>query len=661
MAIIGRARESRGEAERELTTSTSADVCELWNGNSVVRLMGSAKIVTLLYFPGSAGEEGGAEGKLYTIQEAFDAGLLEQKISRRHRNPPTAVRRTSTMNRPWWERKNSKGMMVVGEEDEDEDEEARVGREKREKKEHAKSTSETPLDLSPNVALNLHPPTKRYEVQLYAVIGVLIQAAVLIFSGFATYDKTLSEKVKTEAARDYGFPLMAAGTLFLVLGMLICAWIIESSTREIKFRSKKKFRIMWLQRGEAVSDQAFDSFAIFGQGERESLVISRLDQSRHNRRLSTETWVVLGASTSIAGFVVQFVGFRAVNWSASLAQLAATGIMIILRAVVRRDMSKPPRAQKVPNGYEMDWLATRLPRYPEELWGIRDGQSVTGPGPNDPQIWSESCHDWGIQSAPSHDKYAFEIEPDMSSLVNKAVELREDIGRLIGWETKESPLAMALANAMEVVLKSCTIEAPGNSDSLSLPLWGLYGRPIYIDVRKAEGSEGQGWLANSADILAILSLWIYSTLEHSDIPKESDKLHVKSALPKNKEDWLRIGGETSHPQSLRLLGQKKTMLEKIGWYERNCIDETKRLDPGTRPEYMVAIEQLNVLTPKEKKNREKKKQMTRIFDIYPTRKLSKKVERSSQLLQFASHRVVGTVAEVRIYDINAGCFPLLTR
>jgi hypothetical protein len=43
-AIIGRARESRAIAESELMSSTSNEVCELWNGQEIVRVMGSGPI-----------------------------------------------------------------------------------------------------------------------------------------------------------------------------------------------------------------------------------------------------------------------------------------------------------------------------------------------------------------------------------------------------------------------------------------------------------------------------------------------------------------------------------------------------------------------------------------------------------------------------------------
>ena len=43
-AIIGRARESRAIPEAELMSSTSREVCELWNGHEIVRIMGEGPL-----------------------------------------------------------------------------------------------------------------------------------------------------------------------------------------------------------------------------------------------------------------------------------------------------------------------------------------------------------------------------------------------------------------------------------------------------------------------------------------------------------------------------------------------------------------------------------------------------------------------------------------
>ncbi|KAI5806866.1 hypothetical protein BZA77DRAFT_229411, partial [Pyronema omphalodes] len=48
--LVGRARETRAAAEVELMSSTSHEVCEIWNGDAIVRVMGTPEIVELLYF-----------------------------------------------------------------------------------------------------------------------------------------------------------------------------------------------------------------------------------------------------------------------------------------------------------------------------------------------------------------------------------------------------------------------------------------------------------------------------------------------------------------------------------------------------------------------------------------------------------------------------------
>ena len=47
-ALVGRARESRATIEADLMSSTSYDVCELWNGDGVARVLGSPKILELV-------------------------------------------------------------------------------------------------------------------------------------------------------------------------------------------------------------------------------------------------------------------------------------------------------------------------------------------------------------------------------------------------------------------------------------------------------------------------------------------------------------------------------------------------------------------------------------------------------------------------------------
>lgn len=50
-SFIGRGRENRALAEIELMSSTSKEVCELFNGKSIVRAMGRPKLAQLLVYP----------------------------------------------------------------------------------------------------------------------------------------------------------------------------------------------------------------------------------------------------------------------------------------------------------------------------------------------------------------------------------------------------------------------------------------------------------------------------------------------------------------------------------------------------------------------------------------------------------------------------------
>lgn len=61
-AIIGRARESRAIPEAELMSSTSQEVCELWNGHEIVRVMGEGPMREfVILLPEGSNNNGGSE------------------------------------------------------------------------------------------------------------------------------------------------------------------------------------------------------------------------------------------------------------------------------------------------------------------------------------------------------------------------------------------------------------------------------------------------------------------------------------------------------------------------------------------------------------------------------------------------------------------------
>ena len=83
-AVVGRARENRATVEMELMSSTSHEVCELWNGQGIVRTMGKPEVQQIIYLEDPRVED---TFGLHTIESATKAGLLEaQRTYVRHIN-----------------------------------------------------------------------------------------------------------------------------------------------------------------------------------------------------------------------------------------------------------------------------------------------------------------------------------------------------------------------------------------------------------------------------------------------------------------------------------------------------------------------------------------------------------------------------------------------
>lgn len=180
---------------------------------------------------------------------------------------------------------------------------------------------------APNLALNLNGGSRAHDLYFSAIVGLLLQFGMLVFSGFAVYHPTFSSKFPKNGARvkPHAFPMMAAGTIVLMCGMLLCSVLIERSTEEKVYvaRSdattgtettpKLRARILWLQKAHVVSDQTFDSFAIFGRNKNDKDTVDRILTSRRaesnepsKSTISTGWLTPLGVTFGLVGFVLQF-------------------------------------------------------------------------------------------------------------------------------------------------------------------------------------------------------------------------------------------------------------------------------------------------------------------------------------------------------------------
>ncbi|KAF2114543.1 hypothetical protein BDV96DRAFT_577029 [Lophiotrema nucula] len=263
-AFIGRARESRAVAEIELMSSTSGEVCEVYNGKAIVRAMGKPALTQLILLPGMYTEDDNTCG-IYTLQAAYNS-------------VPPLIQRGQFGAQTRWDKWSQKENDVEPQDDQvasinvtkslfslrrrkmtgnkfsnldvergrthsasgsDNAHHLRALAHATTKRYHHTFPSE--LDGSaPNLQLNLPTTVPSYamtirELWCAAIVGVMIQAGVIAVGAVVTYQPFMKSKFENDSVK-YGFPLFASGTVCLNAGMMICSWVIERSTQEHVWR-----------------------------------------------------------------------------------------------------------------------------------------------------------------------------------------------------------------------------------------------------------------------------------------------------------------------------------------------------------------------------------------------------------------------------------------
>ncbi|KAH6949228.1 hypothetical protein DER45DRAFT_96572 [Fusarium avenaceum] len=531
-AIIGRARENLAVAEAELMSSTSKEVCELWNGQEVVRCMGSAPVIEFIcLLPKDQKSYAKMEIETIDLKEAlkrgdlttFDKSFRQSSIRTLH---PNTQGQDPEPGLPSDDPRKSKIVIVRN------------------------TTAE-----APNISLNSHNQFNRGELRVVAVIATILQFRVLVFCGLATYYPSLKFQKDDKAIQGYAFPCTATGTLTLVVGLLIYSHVVESSTTEERYKPGpgRRARMVWLQKTQTVSDQHFGSYAIFAADDRELITTSHRaikgkdakngsreggtcaktlseDPQDKAKQISVKVLnrfgikAVIGSAISLCGFIVQFIGLRGMHRSASIAQLLAVLIMMALRALVRRGLAKPPEYIKLTSGFELDWFATTLGAIDNAPWmakGAPDSNSQTG----------KPFREWTIRTGeiaqndddgpetgqpPNPDDLGFkasdsvpELNVENMSSSHEVMKLRRNLGWLADWRGPASEEAISATRAIEITMDTLF----GTSHQDSVLNWSICaqfeGQYNPVNFRLERRDSGK-WKAYSDEIEASLSLWLYS-------------------------------------------------------------------------------------------------------------------------------------------------------
>ncbi|KPM42985.1 hypothetical protein AK830_g3571 [Neonectria ditissima] len=536
-AIIGRARENLAVPEAELMSSTSKEVCELWNGREIDTITAGMKPDAFPKVTVKTLEEAVKEGYLTDLDSHVDLDGISQHSSSHFSTCLPSSRHPSSIDSRAERGDNPASEIII------------VGN----KSGHA-----------PNISLNCHSQLGRGELRGAAVIGSILQLGVLVYAGLATYYPVLKFPKGENPVAAYAFPSTAAGTLILAMGLLLCAHVVESSTTERRYLPKddKEARLVWLQQTKIVNDQVFDSKAIFATDPRHLITMSY----RANRRSSltflqvniADTFLglktVIGTIISLFGFILQFIGLRGMHWSVSIAQLSAVLTMAGIKAVVRRGLAIPPKAESLTSNFELDWLATTLADLNNAPWLHTSSSKLP------------HKKDWGIvtgRDVTQEDLRQGLVPADLGTplrAVSKAhgvMMLRRDLGELADWRGRASAEAITVARAIELTMDTLFDIAELRSDGLlwSLKAYGPESERIYFRTFRKK----KGWKAYSDEIDAALSLWLYRAIE-----EEKDRLPTAEL---DKDDvWLRAK-ESPGKRSLRLLGSSTSSLRRdLCWW-----------------------------------------------------------------------------------------------
>ncbi|SPJ88726.1 uncharacterized protein FTOL_12620 [Fusarium torulosum] len=521
-SFIGRARETRALSEIELMSSTSQEVCELFNGSSIIRAMGRPKITQFLIFPKHYDNLEGRYKKFdfqlrdtEPVSEPEDRSCgihsLESVISKdvelmkfgRYQSLSTAsfqeyVKRTLRFF----------GSITSREKTPESDTEGQKPKASTDAKCYnngLKATSQPsePPQGPPNLQLNLSSDyedqgwfKKGGEIILAAIVAFFLQTGVIAFAGVTTYYLSPRYPDLLES-KIYGFPCYVAGSILLSIGTGLCSIIVEHSTIEHCWelvedvespkgdapRKKNQPRLVWIQQNQTVNDQGFSGFVILA-GAKPHVITSRRNpvkrpqyqtalkpQSSQGTAVSKTSnveeeqdsfweWLTVAAALSAGiGFTAQFMGLRGLAFPCSIAQLLGVFVMALIRAGVRRRLGRVPVNYHALSGHELDFLATQIALSPKFRNFLWYSKEKVGQ-PETERPRSEPCQ-WKI-SAPNPGQPT----PFLFRAPEKLMKLESP--EYSGFKDDKSPSSQQLVRVRERLGDLCAWTSRSSESALSL-------------------------------------------------------------------------------------------------------------------------------------------------------------------------------------------------
>ena len=534
-AFIGRSQEGDAVVEAELCTSTSRDVCELFNRGGITRVLGRPNILELLYVP--------RYGNLASHDHRADkTGLfLFQNYLETHKDPDTSD----------WKKVESSAFWRVS----------------------CKTTESSPFAPKPNLSLNVGIVKQPKWVFLgVAAIGVFLQAGVLVLAGIGVWVLEWDVNQGDTSSSSYAPVMFIVGTFLMCTGMWSCAALIGQSTYEVSYersQSPSSSRLLWLQPGpQTIGDQSFDPFAYFEKKEK-PLGVWTSSKKDFNDRF--EFYTFFAVLFTLTGYIMQFIGLRGMEAWVSLTQLGITVIMSILRGLLRiqrlnRNDNKLEGMPDMIVGHELDWLAFELAQQESQqgsFWHVTShrqnegstsgSESYETSSQDDGDLQCVQCDtkDQGATTSRSGSPATPRVAQNRLVVCKELLPIRVRLAHLTGhlsfiniedreyqmWkddrvkvrtEARKLSAAVCLAAGSlfrksrpkrDITLRIEAFNSP-NGD------WATrHEQLISVILRPPSDSSQAGWEIDSARMEAILGLWMWSLVSGRRLESEDESRH----------------------------------------------------------------------------------------------------------------------------------------
>ncbi|KAF5236308.1 hypothetical protein FAUST_6656 [Fusarium austroamericanum] len=583
-AIIGRSRENMSAAEMELMSSTSQETCELWNGNNVVRCQGLAPVKEFICLL----PPGVETANIKRIRFArLDDAVREDLVEKQEADSP-ALGNIFLNLTSWFQTSWKPALSRPRSRDVESPPPLPLESLEQQSKEQPNPTPEMVIlrntaTQAPNITLNRHEKVTRRPLYIAASFGCTLQLGVLIYFGLIANHPDFQLKKDGKTITGYAYPFATAGTIILVTGVFICY----------------RLHVVWLQSKQTVSDQVFKSFALYPRNCPQMITTSQRNgpgnEVTRKHEQQEPRWPinlsVVATAICLTGFFIQFIGLRAMHWSASVSQLVAIILMTIVRALVRRGFTAPINDIELRESFELDGLAIALgnpdpsnesgsPTTGKKFdfglskggsWTVMMDEDETPPQPSDDNTQPSNISSSKTQK-PVKDIFPPLEESTVVKTINKGqdiLHIRTRLAQLADWRGPTSSEAAQLSETIEV-----TMNALCSTFKLDVFTWTVAVQvidsnglekalPVVLTLKRRDHQ----WKCRADEIDSVLSLWLCSIDKRRQLYGRDSSLYASELpLKMDSDEWFRKkGSETGG--GLILLGQQTDELRRsIKWW-----------------------------------------------------------------------------------------------